>query len=41
LKSAVDLELKTIQNAVKKPFLPAELLLGLIDLAVDEGTIDE
>lgn len=41
LNAAIENERKTIANAVKKPFFHFEEHLGLIDIAHDEGTIDE
>lgn len=41
LNLAVENEGKAIAAAVKKPFLSADQHLGLIDLAHDEGTIEE
>lgn len=41
LHAAVEHERKAIAAAVKKPFLHAEEHFGLIDIAHDEGTIEE
>ncbi len=41
LNAAVENERKTIANAVKKPFLHFDEHFGLVDIAHDEGVIDE
>jgi isoleucyl-tRNA synthetase len=41
LRFAVENEGKAIAAAVKKPFLPADDHFGLVDLAHDEGTIED
>ena len=41
LNAAVESEAKAIANAVKKPFLPLEQHFGLINIAHDQGTIEE
>jgi t-SNARE complex subunit (syntaxin) len=41
LNAAVENERKAIANAVKKPFLHSDQHFGLIDIAHDEGTVEE
>ena len=41
LSAAVESERKAIASAVKKPFLHFDAHFGLVDIAHDEGTIDD